>query len=221
MPENDLEAALERLDRIIGTFENESDEAVRERVFELLESVDAVHRRLVWYLGERLYQERPELFERLLEDPVAGVLFEMYGLISPTRREGAPAQAAEEPVAFVGVGDLEASIPPPLGWYHAAREDEVREGSLLTRDVEGERLILARAGGEIHVYRDLCPGTPMPLNAGVIRGGLLLCPWHDCRFDLRTGERTDREGEGLAGIPLAVRDGEVRAGLRVRKRSAA
>lgn len=221
MPESDLESAIERLDRIIGTFENDPSTAVRERVFELLESIDAVHKQLVWYVGDQLYKEQPALFERLLEDPIASVLFEMYGLVSPKRRDGAEAEATEKPAAFVGLADIVASIPPPLGWYRAAAEGEVKEGALLGRDVEGERIVLARADGEVYAYRDVCPGTPMPLNAGLIRDGVLLCPWHDCRFDLRSGKRIDREGDGLGAIPLAVRDGEVRVGLRVKKRSAA
>ncbi len=231
MPEPGLDEklaqAIERLDRLVGSVEQDPDPAFRERVFELLESVDAVHRPLVWRVGELAYHDHAEFFEqRLLNDPVASILFEMYGLVSPKKAEAAAAQtdgapAAPQPAAFVALGDLEASIPPPLGWYTAAREDEVGEGAIVGRDIEGERVLLARVEGEIHAYRDLCPGTPMPLNAGAVREGLLFCPWHDCRFDLRTGKRVDRQGEGLSEVPLAVRDGELRIGLRLRKRSAA
>ncbi|HET7699720.1 MAG TPA: Rieske 2Fe-2S domain-containing protein [Candidatus Limnocylindria bacterium] len=217
----DLDAELARLERIIGTFENETDDAVRERVFELLESVDAVHRRLIWTLAERLYNERAELFDRLLEDPLTSVLFEMYGLVAPSRRaeEGGDAPAA--PVAMVGLADLEATIPAPLGWYDAGSADEVRADALVARDVEGERVLLVRAPGGVKAYRDRCPEAPMPLNAAVVRDGLILCPWHDCRFDVETGERRDRAGEGLASIPVTVRDGAVRLGLRIGRRSAA
>lgn len=229
MPDPELDAklaqALERLDRLVGSAESDPDPAFRERVFELLEAIDAVHRPLVWRVGELVYHDRPELFEqRLLEDPVASILFEMYGLVSPERREGPVAAtdgaAAAQPAAFVSLGNLEASIPSPLAWYTAARGEDVAEGALLGRDVEGERLLLARIGGEVRAYRDACPGSPMPLSTGAVREGVLLCPWHDCRFDLESGRRVDREGAPLEAVPLTVRDGEVRVGLRLRRRVA-
>ena len=214
----DLETELARLERIIGTFENEPDAAVRERVFELLESVDAVHKRLVWAVAERLYNERAELFESLLADPVASILFELYGLVAPQARavESQPA-----PVALVGLADLEASIPAPLGWYDAGSADRVTADGLTACDVEGERALLVRAAHEIRAYHDECPTTPMPLNAAAVRDGVILCPWHDCRFDAATGKRLDRPAEPLRAIPVTVRDGVVRLGLRVGRRSAA
>ena len=217
MPDpSDLDAAIVRLDRLVGTFENEPDKALRERVLELLASVDDVHRRLVWHVGERIWKERPELFEALLRDETAGILFEMYGLVAP---EAARASAA--PSAVIGLADLEASVPPPLGWYDAAPLASLSGAAPLGCEVEGQRLILVRSGDGARAYRDACPETPMPLNVAVVRDGTLLCPWHDCRFDVGTGERLDRDAAGLEGVPCDVRDGVVRVGLRVPRRSAA
>lgn len=222
MPEFDdrLAEALERLDRLVGSIENDPDARFRERALELLEAIDALHRMLVWRVGELAHHDHPSFFEeRLLRDPVASVLFEMYGLVAPGERETNANGAQAAPV--VSLAGLEASIPTPLGWYETASEEDVPEGAMVGRDVEGERILLTRIGGELHAYADACPGTPMPLSAGAAREGVLLCPWHDCRFDLRTGDRVDAEGKGLALVPLTVRDGVVRVGLRVRKRSAA
>ena len=108
MAEHDLETSLQRLERIIGSFENDPDVAVRERVTELLEQVDAVHRELVWRVGQQVHASDPELFEALLQDPVASVLFEMYGLVAPQRKEPGDGDA---PAAFIGLEALEATIP--------------------------------------------------------------------------------------------------------------
>lgn len=220
MPDTeDLDGLLLRLERIVTTFENESDVALRERVFELLESVDAVHRLLVWSVAERVWKERPELFDALLEDRETSILFEMYGLVSPKRREAeAPPPG---PTAVFGLSDLEATIPPPLRWHSLGPEAGVAESQLLAQGIEGERVLVTRAAGEIRLYRDACPPTPMPISAGSVRDGAILCPWHDCRFDLATGRRLDREGEGLAALPLTVNGGEIRVGIRAAKRSAA
>lgn len=215
MAEPDLESDLERLERIIGSFENEPDPAVRERAIELIESVDAVHRQLVWAVGRAVHANSPELFESLLEDPVASVLFEMYGLVAPSRKE-----PADTPTMLMGLSDLEATIPAPFNWFSAASTQEVRQGVLLARDVEGERILLLRLADGVRAYVDQCPGSPLTLNAGLVHDGVLLCPWHDCRFDLATGQRIDREGKGLEPLQTAESGDEIKVGMRSKRHAA-
>ncbi|MBA2783447.1 MAG: hypothetical protein H0T74_11120, partial [Rubrobacteraceae bacterium] len=47
---------------------------------------------------------------------------------------------------------------------------------------------------------------------GRVEGTTLVCPWHGCRYDLRTGRREDAEGK-LSVLPVAVQDGEVKVAL--------
>lgn len=224
MPESDIdvERAAERLDRLIAAVEESGDASLRDRVFEILEATDALHRPLVWRVAELVHEGRPALFaEGLLEDPVAAILFEMYGLVSPKRREDAAAGGdAARPDAFVSLAELTASVPQPLGWHAAGPLRDVRDDRLVARDIEGERLVLVRAGGDVRAFRDRCPGTAMPLNMGAVRDGVILCPWHDCRFDVVSGRRVDAEGAALETVPVAVRDDEVRVGLRSGRRAA-
>lgn len=213
-PPVDLELELQRLERIIGSFENDPDVAVRERVAELVESVDIVHRELVWKVGQKIHEADPALFERVLADPIPSLLFEMYGLVAPAAKD---ADTENEPTLLIGLDALAATIPAPYSWFRAAAPDELPEGAFIARDVEGERILLARLDGAVHAYVDQCPGSPLTLNAGVIRDGILLCPWHDCRFDLRTGLRVDASAPGLTVLQSAVTPDEIRIGLRSRR----
>ena len=46
--------------------------------------------------------------------------------------------------------------------------------------------------------------------------GVLVCPWHNCAFDIRTGARLDgEEGEGLKVIPVAMRNGNMQVAVNV------
>lgn len=212
MPEEqpDLEAALLRLDRIIASAEADPDPAFRERVGELLDTLDAVHRQLVWRVGELVHASSPELFEQtLLRDEVASLLFEMYGLVAPDES----ATAAPAVTAVISLADLEASLPVALTWHDAAGLSDLRDGAVLWRDVAGERVALLSVGGTLRAYADECPGSPMPISSGMLRAGELHCPWHDCRYDALTGRRLDREGASLAVVPLEVRDAMVRVGV--------
>ena len=220
MPEEqpDLEAALLRLDRIIASAEADPDPAFRERVGELLDTLDAVHRQLVWRVGELVHGSSPELFEQtLLQDEVASLLFEMYGLVAPDET----AAAAPAVTSVISLADLEASMPVQLTWHDAVSLSELRDGAVLWRDVAGERVALLSVAGTLRAYTDECPGSPMPISSGMLRAGEVHCPWHDCRYDGLTGRRLDREGPSLTAVPLEVRDGTVRVGVRRQGRQVA
>jgi len=89
----DLEAALLRLDRIIASAEADPDPAFRERVGELLDTLDAVHRQLVWRVGELVHGSSPELFEQtLLRDEVASLLLNIKSMVVEAANTGAGAQ---------------------------------------------------------------------------------------------------------------------------------
>lgn len=204
-----------RLDRIIASAEADPDPAFRERVAELLDTIDAVHRRLVWRVGELVHAASPELFEQgLLRDETASLLFEMYGLVAP---DGDAAREAPAAAPLVSLADLEASVPVPVTWHDAADRADLPDGRILWRDVAGERVALLASGGELRAYRDECPGSPMPISSGLLRAGELHCPWHECRYDALSGRRLDRDGPALAALPLEVRDGAVRVGVRQRQ----
>jgi len=207
----DLEAALLRLDRIIASAEADPDPAFRERVGELLDTLDAVHRQLVWRVGELVHGSSPELFEQtLLRDEVASLLFEMYGLVAPDES----ATAAPAVTSVISLAELEASLPVALTWHDAVTLSDLRDGAMLWHDVAGERVALLSAGGTLRAYVDQCPGSPMPISSGMLRAGEVHCPWHDCRYEALTGRRLDREGASLTAVPLEVRDGTIRVGVR-------
>ncbi len=93
--------------------------------------------------------------------------------------------------------------------------DTVPPGSLRVVDVSGRRILLCNIAGEVYAYGNECPGSNLPLDDGVLNGIVLVCPWHNCAFDARTGRRVDN-GEGrLQVIPVAVRDGEIQLALNV------
>ncbi len=116
----------------------------------------------------------------------------------PLQQVGAEARTLNRPV-FTTVGYIEA-LPPQ---------------SMRAVQVDGKRILLCNVGGEVYAYGNECPGSNLPLDEGVLNGTVLVCPWHNCAFDARTGRRVDK-GEGrLQVIPVAVRDGTIQLALNV------
>lgn len=51
----------------------------------------------------------------------------------------------------------------------------------------GSRVVVARSEGQVVAFRDRCTHRGGPLSDGVLMCGVVQCPWHGSRFDVRTG----------------------------------
>jgi len=290
----ELEEALDRIADLVAGFEAESDEALQTRVFELLRSIDLIHRAGLHRLDELL--KVAGLQARAVDDPEVKLLFDLYDL-----GEGGDRQRAEAVVATVspyieshggqlsvveaeagvvtvqlsgacsgcqgssatlrhvvegalrdGLSDfvrmevVEAApghehggghdhgggqgapaglpdgfiplsslrpVKPRLTWHPVFAASAVPSDSLRAVEVEGDAILVVNVDGEHYAYRDLCPGSPFSLASARVEEGILVCPWHACRFDLRGGRRLVGDGPGLAVVPIAVEGGEVRIGV--------
>ena len=110
-------------------------------------------------------------------------------------------EGLKKPV-FVEVGTL-ADLPP---------------GQLKAVDVEGKSVLLANVDGEVYAFKNVCPvDGRSPLDGGRLSGPVLVCPWHNCAYDARSGRRTDHEPDEspLAVVPIAIKDGELQVAVNV------
>lgn len=127
-------------------------------------------------------------------------------LAAPARPE-----RTERAASVAAAGDRRPLRGPR--WVTVAQVGELREGQLRSVRPEGTALLLMRLSGEFYAYADGCPPESMlTLQLSVVDGVEIVCPWHGCRYDGRTGRRTDGEGR-LAVFPVAVQGGEVRIAL--------
>jgi nitrite reductase/ring-hydroxylating ferredoxin subunit/uncharacterized membrane protein len=93
------------------------------------------------------------------------------------------------------VGANHAEDVPHLvspGWHEIARLDELPDGELAGREVDGQPVVVLRRGDRAHVLSDTCSHLSGPLSEGALtteRGeACVTCPWHDSVFSMRTGE---------------------------------
>jgi nitrite reductase/ring-hydroxylating ferredoxin subunit len=74
-------------------------------------------------------------------------------------------------------------------------------------DLDGEPFrIIELEGGELVAHSTICPHWLGPLDEAAPENGILRCPWHGYRFDLRTGASADGRGCRLAPAPSVVVD---------------
>lgn len=80
----------------------------------------------------------------------------------------------------------------------------------LTVEVAGRPVRLAIVEGQITAFSALCPHWLGPLDETPVEDGTVRCPWHDYRFDVRTGQSCDGRGLTLEAAPrVSLIDGKV------------
>src|SRR5947199_10105492 len=65
---------------------------------------------------------------------------------------------------------------------------ELRDGSMISGQADGEEVVLARRGDEFFAVGGHCTHYGGPLAAGLMVWDTVRCPWHHACFSLRTGE---------------------------------
>ncbi len=85
--------------------------------------------------------------------------------------------------------------------------------------VDGKEVLLVRVGEVVHACGGECPHYGAPLAEGFIVGQEVVCPWHNARFDLRTGVVVAPPAlDDLVAYDAEVEDGQVYLSKRTSSR---
>lgn len=84
------------------------------------------------------------------------------------------------------MSDAEQAHGPDL--TKGVPETDLADGAMLTGEVDGEAVLLARRGDEVFAIGATCSHYGGPLGEGLMVDGTVRCPWHHACFSLRTGE---------------------------------
>jgi len=74
-----------------------------------------------------------------------------------------------------------------MAFQKALPEAAVTEGKVHKAKVGKKEFALVRMGGAIYCIDGTCTHEGGPLGEGTLDDGELVCPWHEGRFDFKTG----------------------------------
>lgn len=232
-PPADLAALGAWIDGLIQELTAHPDPTVGERASALLDGVDALHRAALGRLVALLATPSgAAVWSQARQDPVIRAVLLLYDLAQegPGASEaGVPSEAPPpRPIVAIPVRHEPAPVPgkralpllPPgtaaaPQWREVTSLDDLPPGTLRGFRVDGVAVLLGNVDGDIVAYEDACPDTPLVLSVGQIDGGEIVCPWHGCRFEARSGRRTGHRGTGLRSFPVALAGSAVRVAVNV------
>jgi nitrite reductase/ring-hydroxylating ferredoxin subunit len=73
-------------------------------------------------------------------------------------------------------------------WLPACTLHSIPDNGLRAVEVRGHKLVLFRRGSAVTCYQNACAHLGSALDTGVLDSGVLTCPQHGFRYDLKTGE---------------------------------
>ncbi|HVE29918.1 MAG TPA: non-heme iron oxygenase ferredoxin subunit [Mycobacteriales bacterium] len=144
---------------------------------------------------------RVGLFHGLLNS--AGVALQAASLAArltghrrPARALGVTSMAVTAAAGFVGghlvqgravMVNRVAATTGPSRWVRTVADADLPDGGTIGVEVEGRKVLLHRAGGQLYALDDLCSHAGALLSRGQVDGCVVTCPLHGSRFDLRDG----------------------------------
>lgn len=88
-------------------------------------------------------------------------------------------------------------------------ESDLKEGSMKLVDVDGTPVLLVKVSGEIFAIDNRCPHMGCGFSGGFLDGYVIVCPCHDWRFDLRTGEYEEEKEMQLTKFECKRESGKI------------
>ncbi|MEM5460779.1 Rieske 2Fe-2S domain-containing protein [Paraburkholderia phytofirmans] len=87
--------------------------------------------------------------------------------------------------------------------------DELAPGQRKLAFADGRGIVLFNIDGTIHAIDNACPHNGASIASGQLDGGVLRCPAHGLRFDVRTGCMPGVGGLSLTTFPVRAVDGKL------------
>ena len=87
-----------------------------------------------------------------------------------------------------------------------ADTQEISPGRAKVVRVGDREILLFNDGGTFYAVKNSCPHRGTPLHQGTVEKGILTCPGHSWRFDLRTGDSVDHPDMGIRCYRVEIRD---------------
>ena len=124
---------------------------------------------------------------------------------------GVGARPASATSVFLPAASLKRAFRPV--YRDVGQVTEFVSGAVRSVLIDTANVLIARVDDEFFAVRNACGESPLPLDYSTLNGTELICSWHRCRYDVRTGARLDRPDaareEYLTVLPIRVSDGIV------------
>ena len=95
------------------------------------------------------------------------------------------------------------------GFVPVLDQKELKEGTMKQVSVEGMSVLVIKQAGQIFAIDNRCPHQGCGFSGGTLDGLVIICPCHEWRFDLKTGEYEDEPSIKLTKYEWKIKSGKI------------
>lgn len=93
-------------------------------------------------------------------------------------------------------------------WVSVCPRSSVHAGEMVLQETDGNEVVLAEVEGQVYAFDAICTHALGYLDQGDLVGHQVVCPLHEGRFDIRTGEVVAGEPEEPINVYETRVDGD-------------
>jgi nitrite reductase/ring-hydroxylating ferredoxin subunit len=206
-----------QVDEIIQEAEELPYPNVRDLILSLLQTLDLLHREGLSRLMDLIEQQYPDLKDKMEQDFGIKTLFGLYDLLENEMMKEEEKSGGLPEKAFIPIEEVTVMAKRPI-WIPAGNIDDLEPKKLYVKNLDGNNVLLCKIEDELFAMEAHCIDSILTLEVGQLEGYHVICPWHSCKYDIRTGEL---EGTDLSlkTFPIEVdENGDFSVGFNIKNR---
>jgi nitrite reductase/ring-hydroxylating ferredoxin subunit len=94
-----------------------------------------------------------------------------------------------------------------------ATVSEIAPGSTKAVEVTGKAIALFNVEGTIYATDNTCLHQGGPLGEGELMGEVVICPWHQWEYNVRTGEMVGNASVKVVTYPVQIEGGDIKVAV--------
>ena len=175
--------ALATLNKLMMDAEQMTDVDAKVLFYNVLQYFDYIHREPLNRLV-KLLDKNKVLKNEILQDETVQKLLSLYDL-----PEVAPPLEKNEMVNFIPVDQVKVLTPiKQKAWLEFGDFKKFEDRKLYAKNYEKVNFLITRLDSNAYAFSNQCDGSILPMDKGTLEDHYLICPWHGCKYDLKTGE---------------------------------
>ncbi len=193
---------LTQLDKLMQDAEQISDVDNKVLLYQILQYFDSIHREPLSRIFQAV-EDHPAIKKMMLEDPTVSKLLALYDLV----KEKAEHKRDDQNVVHVTEDQVTMlTIPKKKDWLELGDFKDLEINKLYPKNYQKVNFLISRIGSEVFAIQNQCDGSFLPIDKGTVEDHTITCPWHGCKYDVRTGKSADDSDKRLETFPVEIEE---------------
>ncbi len=203
--DEEFEENLQHLNRLMEEAEILPYPNAKELIFSILKYFDSVHREPLSRMMEMLKEKDPSLRKDIEGDFSVKTMLGLYDLVEV--KEPEPTVEKDKVLGFVSMEEVTVLNPEKnKEWLELGNVKDLVEKKLYAKNFERVNFLISKVDKKVYAVENQCVDSILPIDSGKLEEHFLICPWHGCRYDLKTGIAENHPQKKLEVYPVEIEE---------------